>query len=136
MGKEVPVLVKVISILYYISAVFGLLFAIFLFVGSAFLSTLMPFLTTISALGYMLVIFCAIMVLVISVLSFFTARGLSKAKNWARMLAVVFAGLGVLGGLSSLFSGFSFAVIVEIAVYGAMGWYLLSNKEVKEAFAK
>jgi len=134
MGKEVPILVKVISILYYISAGLGVLFAIFLFVGFGFLSTLMPFLTTISAVGYILVIFCAIMVLAFSILSFFIARGLSKAKNWARMLAIVFACLGILGVLSSLFSGFSFALIVQLAVHGAMGGYLLFNKEVIKAF--
>jgi hypothetical protein len=134
MGKEVPVLVKAISILYYISAGFGVLFAIFLFAGSAFLGTLFPFLTTISAMGYILVILCAIMVLAFSVLSFFVGRGLSKAKNWARILAIVFAGLGILGVLGSLFSGFSFSSIVQLAVHGAIGGYLLFNKEVIKTF--
>jgi len=134
MGKEVPIGVKIISILYYIAAGSGILFAIFLFAGSAFLSTLFPFLTTISAWGYILVVFCAIMVLGFSVLSFFIARGLWNAKNWARILVIVFSGLGILGVLSSLFSNFSFSLIVQLAVHGAIGGYLLFAKEVKKLF--
>lgn len=134
MRKEIPIGVKIISILYYISAGFGVLFAIFLFAGFGFLSTLMPFLTTISAIGYILVIFCAIMALAFSVLSFFVARGLSKAKNWARMTAIVFAGLGVLGGLSSFASGFNFSMVIELVIQAAIGGYLLFNKEAKAYF--
>ncbi len=134
MGKEVPTGVKIISILYYISAVLGVLLTIFLFAGIAFLSTLFPFLTAISAWGYGLVIFSAILALGFSALSFFIARGLWKLKNWARMLAIVFAGLGVLGGLYSLFSGFSFSMVIELAVQAAIGGYLLFAKEAKRAF--
>jgi len=134
MGKEIPIGVKIISILYYISAGFAVLFAIFLFVGFAFLSTLMPFLTAISAWGYILVVFCAIIVLAFSVLSFFIAKGLWKAKNWARMLVIVFSAMSVLGLLTSLFTNFSFGSLVSVAVQGAVGGYLLFAKEVKEAF--
>lgn len=134
MAKEIPVGVKIISILYYISAGFGVLFAIFLFAGFAFLSTLMPFLTAISAWGYMLVIFCAIIVLAFSVLSFFIARGLGNAKNWARMIVIVFSAMGVLGLLTSLFTNFSFGLFVSLAVQGAIGGYLIFSKEVKKAF--
>ena len=135
MGKEVPTGVKIVSILYYISMSLGILFAIFLFAGFAFLSTLMPFLTTISAIGYILVIFCAIMVLAFSVFSFLIARGLWKLKNWARMVAIVFAGLGVLGALGSFASGFSFGIVIELLIQAAIGGYLLFSKEAKRAFA-
>jgi amino acid transporter len=134
MGKEVPMLIKVISILYYISAGLAVLFAIFLFAGSAFLSTLMPFLNVISAWGYMLVILVGIMVLGFSVLGFFVGKGLSKAKNWARILAIAFACFGILGVLSSLFNGFNFSLIVQLAVHGAIGGYLLFSDEAKKTF--
>jgi hypothetical protein len=134
MGKEVPILVKVISILYYISAGFAILFAIFLFAGSTILGSLMPFLTAISAWGYIMVIFVGIMLLATSVLMFFIGKGLSKAKNWARVLVIVFACLGILSVLRSLFTNFSFSLIVQLAVHGAMGGYLLFNKEVKKIF--
>lgn len=134
MKKEIPIGVKIISILYYISMGFGILFAIFLFVGSAFLGTLMPFLTAISAWGYGLVIFCAIMVLAFSVLSFFIAKGLGNAKNWARMLVIVLSAISVLGLLSTLFTNFSFGSLVSLLVQGAIGAYLLLDKEVKKAF--
>ncbi|MDD5699928.1 MAG: DUF2127 domain-containing protein [Candidatus Nanoarchaeia archaeon] len=135
MRNEVPIGVKIISILYYISAGFGVLFAIFLFAGFAFLSTLMPFLSVISAMGYILVIVCAVIVLAISVLSFFIARGLMKLKNWARILVLVFAGLGIVMGLYSFVSGFSFSMVIQIAVQAAIGGYLLFAKEAKRAFA-
>jgi hypothetical protein len=135
MKKEVPIVVKIISILYYIAAGFGVLFAIFLLAGSAFLGSLFPFLTTISAWGYILVVFCTIVVFAFSVLSFFTARGLRNGKKWARVLAIVFAGLGILGALNSIFSGFSFRSIVMLAIDAAIGGYLLFAKEAKKTFA-
>lgn len=134
MGKDIPIGVKIISILYYISAGFGILFAIFLFIGSAFLGSLLPSLTAISALGYGLVIFCAILVLAFSVFSFFVARGLWNIKKWARIAVIVFAGLAIAGTLTSFASGFSFGLVVQLAISGAMGGYLLFSKEVKKVF--
>ncbi len=134
MGKEIPIGVKIISVLYYICTGLGILFTIFLFAGIAFLGSLFPFLTAISAWGYGLVILSAILVLACSVLSFFVARGLWKLKNWARIVAIVFAGLGILGVLGSLFSGFNFSLIVQLLVHGAIGGYLLFAKEAQKAF--
>ena len=133
--KKVPTIVKIISVLYYISAGFGILFAIFLFIGTAFLGTLFPFLTAISAWGYGLVIFAAILVLVFTVLSFLVARGLWKLKNWARIVAIVFAGLGILGVLGSFATGFDISSLIQLAIHGAIGGYLLFSKEAKKAFA-
>jgi hypothetical protein len=46
----------------------------------------------------------------------------------------VFAGLGVLGALRVIFSGFAFGSLVQLAVHGAIGAYLLFAKEAKETF--
>lgn len=135
MGKEIPIGVKIISVLYYIATGLGILLTIFLFVGTAFLGSLFPFLTAISAWGYGLVILCAILALAFTVLSFFIARGLWKLKNWARILAIVFAGLGILGAIGSFASGFNISVVVQILAHGAIGGYLLLSKEAKKAFA-
>jgi hypothetical protein len=139
MGKEVPTIVKIISILNYIGAGFAGLVAVMLFVGSGFLGTLLasipalatiPYLSLIGTLGSALFIFAGIMLLGMAVLSFFMARGLWRGKNWARIVQIVFCCFGILTGLISL----SLASIVPLAVNGAIAGYLIFNKEVKKVF--
>lgn len=135
MTKEIPVGVKVISILYYVTAALAVLGAILLFVGSAFISSLfqnIPILSIIGAVGSGLFIFIGIVALIYGALDFFIGRGLWNTKSWARILVIIFSCIGVLMGLVSIASGF-FA-IVQLAISGVIGGYLIFSKEVKKAF--
>ncbi len=134
--KEVPTGVKVIAILNYIVA--GLLIITSLafivggsFIGSIFTNTeLGPF----GAIGGGLFIFIGLIFLAFAVLAIFIGRGLWKGQNWARIVSLVFAVLGILFGLLSLISG-EFSVIISLAINGLILWYLGFNKDVKAAFA-
>lgn len=135
MKKEIPVGVKIISIVYYIAAAAAVLGSILLFVGSAFISSLfanIPLLNILGAVGVGLFIFLGIVCLIFGVFDFFIARGLWNAKNWARILVIIFSCIGVLIGIGSITSGF--ASIVQLAISGLIGGYLIFSKEVREAF--
>ena len=136
----VPTLVKVIAVLYYIGAAFSVLFGILLIAGGAFLGELLStamgggFGALAGALGSAIFIVSGIIMIALAVLSFFIARGLWKAKKWARIVAIIFAILGVLSALSAIIQG-NFGNIIGLVINGAIGGYLLFSKDVKAAFA-
>ena len=144
--KIMPTGVKVISVLYYIGAAFSFLFGLLLIVGGAFIGAILgETLASLSALGSGLFIVLGIALLGFGVLDIFIGRGLWKGQNWTRIAAIVFAILGVFGGINSLISGLTnfqtigafsiFVAFVQLAVSLLIGGYLAFAHEVKEAFA-
>ncbi len=135
-NKSVPTGAKVISVLYYISAGLYALFGVFLLLGAgvigAILNQLIPLLGMLG-MGFLAVI--GIFLIGLGVLSFFIGRGLWKAQKWARILAIIFAILGILGNVLSLLSGITVSLIVMSAVNLFIAGYLLFSSSVREAFA-
>ena len=127
-NKQVPTGVKIISVLYYIGAALLLIGAIVALLGGTFLSGVFGGLV---ALG--IGIFLAIIFLAFAVLSFFIAKGLWKAKNWARVVVIILSCLGFLGAISSLLSG-QMTGIISLILNGVVGWYLWFSKEAKGFF--
>ncbi len=128
--KQVPVGVKIISILYYIGAAMSVIFAILLLVGVGTFLANLSILAIFSGLLY----FTGILFLGMAVLDFFIARGLWRAQKWARIIVIVFAILAVLGGIVSLIGG-NFSSIITLVISGLIGGYLLFSKSVKQVFA-
>ena len=67
--------------------------------------------------------------------------GLLKLKNWARIVSIVFAVIGIVGSLPGLFSALGHVVIftlvvnlIGIGIDALIVWYLL-QPDVKKAFA-
>jgi len=136
MGKEIPTGVKVISVVYYVFAAIAVIASIFLFSGASTINSILgsiPIIGILGALGSGLFIFGAIVCLIFGTLSFFIGRGLWKAKKWARIIVIVFSVIGVLIGLASL-AKISFGGIVQLAISGTIGGYLIFSKKVKGAF--
>ncbi len=133
MAKEIPVGVKIIAVLYYIGAVLALLFGILTFVGAGTLQTALaavPFLAIFSGL----IIVLGIILIGFGVLGFFIGRGLWKAQNWARILVIIFAALGVLMAIIAMVGGNIAGNIVSLIINGLIGGYLLFSQKVKAAF--
>ncbi len=127
-NKEVPGGVKVISVLYYIGAVIAVIGAIMAIAGG----TLVSGFVGLDGLG--LGMFLAVIMLAFAVLGFFIGRGLWKAQNWARVVAIIFAILGALGAISAIVAG-GYTSIISLAINGLIGGYLLLSEDVKKAFA-
>src|SRR3989344_7495007 len=127
-SKKIPTGVKVISVLYYIGAVVAVIAGIALLIGAGALATLVssvPGLALIAGVG---AVAFGILAIILGVIDFFLGRGLWKLQNWARIVTIIFAVLGLLGGISSLFSGEAGSGIVNIIISGVIGWYLWFNK--------
>jgi hypothetical protein len=144
MGR--PVGVTVIAVLYFLGAVLCVLGGIGMMLGGGFMATLINqsggqgagagagiFAALGAAVGIVLLVVAAIAVLV--------GWGLFKLKNWARIVAIVFAVLGVLGALFGLLGAFSHFggiillwTVIRLAINGWIIWYLL-QPNVSAAFA-
>ena len=130
-GEGVPTGVKIISVLYYIGAVLELLLGIALFVGAGALKAKIPFL---AILGPFLII-GGIVLVGLAVLSFFVGRGLWKAQKWSRVVAIIFAVIGVLLTLIGMVQGNIASNIISLVISAAIGGYLLFSNDVKAAFS-
>ena len=129
-GEGVPTGVKIISVLYYIGAVFELIFAVLLFVGSGALKNKVPFL---AFLGPFLIV-GGVILLGLAVLSFFVGKGLWKGQKWSRIVAIIFAALGALLSIVGMIQGQIASNIVGLVISAGIGAYLLFSSSVKSVF--
>ena len=129
---EVPTGVKVISVLYYIGAAVELLVAILLFVGAGTIASKIPI---IGAIGAGLFIVIGVVLIGLGVLSFFIGKGLWKAQKWARIVAIIFAAVGVVLALLGMVQGQITSNMISLVISAAIGGYLWFSKDVKTAFA-
>ncbi len=107
-SKQVPVIVKIISILYYIGAVTSVIVGILLMVGGGMLGN---YLENYGALFSGLAIVGGILMVVFGVVGFFIGRGLWKAKQWARIVVIILSALGVISAIVSLAQGATSSIV-------------------------
>ena len=128
--KDMPVGVKILAILGYIGAALTLLAGILLIFGASFMAQIMsqigPLAAVFGGIGFVVL---GIIFIAFAVLDYFIAKGLWNGKNWARIIVIVFAALGILGGITSPLNN-----IVGIIINGVIIWYLGFNKPVARAF--
>src|SRR3954467_10281785 len=129
-GMNRPTGVTVIAVLYYIGAAFFLCMGLVFIVGGAAIATMMAEKTGLSAAvvaGAGIAV--AILFFVFAALHAFVGWGLMALKEWARIVAIVLAGLGLLGGVFALIR-FSLFAIIRVGISGWMIWYLLQPNVV------
>jgi hypothetical protein len=160
--KEAPAGIKALAILYYINAAMMVIFTIFIIILATFIiaylpafeseiissaelsgasgAEIIPLLTS----GF-IIFFAAILILIFlgsAIIDVIIGRGLWKLRKWARILVLVFTGIGALSSLAILpayaWAGRFISIgmtLVSMAVNLLIFLYLLLNKEVKEAFS-
>jgi len=116
--------ITLLGVLGYIGAVLTLLTGLAMLTFSAYLGNLLAsipamadigtIITTLGAIGFIVL---GIIFIVLSILDYFIARGLLNGKNWARILMLIFAALGVLSSLWPF-------NIVSLIIDGLIIWYL------------
>lgn len=140
MGR--PTGVTLIAVLYFIGGGFCVIGGLGLMLGGGLLASMMNsqggqgagiFAALGAAAGIALLIGAALCIVI--------GIGLIKMQNWARIIAMVFAGLGLLFGALALFTAFAhfvvfalFWVVVRLAINGLILWYLL-QPQVAAAFS-
>ena len=120
-----PTGVTVIAVLWFIGACGLALLACLFLVGGGMAARFMPpdahIPAGVAAAAGGIV---ASVVLIFAALYVAIGVGLLQLKEWARIIALVFSALGVLGGVLSLFR-FSVFGILRLAICGAIIWYLM-----------
>src|SRR3989344_4428979 len=117
MDKQIPTGVKIISVLYYIGAVLTFIFGLILLFSADALSEFIPGLGTLGIVG-------GIVLMGFGVLSFFIGRGLWKGSNWARIVAIILAVLGIISAIYAMTSGAIGSNIINLLINLLIGWYL------------
>jgi|FLOH01.1.fsa_nt_gi hypothetical protein len=131
MAKEMPVGVKVISVLYWIAAVLSILGGLALILGGGAMASMIP---TFGIIGGALFVVLGIIVLIVGIVEIFVALGLWKGQKWARIVAIIFAILAFIGAIMSIVGGSYAGGIIKLIIHGLIGAYLIVAKEVKDAF--
>jgi len=132
--RNVPGGVKTIGVLYYIGSALMIIGALAMFLGAGAFGVMIAELGGFGAIGAAAFVFVGIILLIFGVLGIFIGRGLWKGQNWARILAIIFAILGLLSAIMGIVTG-DFSSIVGLIIHGVIGGYLLFNVGVKQAFA-
>ncbi|HXJ05718.1 MAG TPA: hypothetical protein VNH65_11495 [Candidatus Acidoferrum sp.] len=137
---ERPTGVTILAVLYFIGAAFLGLCGILFIVGGSMLSGLAHGGGPGSALFAMGGAVVGGMFLVIAVLDLAIGIGFIKLQNWARIVAIILIGIGVLFGLIGLLSMFVhlmiFALVFRVIFLAIEIWILvyLFKPHVKQAF--
>ncbi len=148
-SKKRPTGVTVIAVLNFIGFALGIIGALLFLVGGSVLVSNPNFLTDaltsqgvpvdsatyIPVAGGALVVF-GIFVGLLAVISLILGIGLLKGKNWARIVEIVFSGIGIIFALMSLFSGRFVSFLFNAIIYGLIFWYLTFNKNTLSYFKK
>ena len=137
---ERPTGVTILAALYFIGAAFLALCGILFIVGGSMLSGLTHTVGPASALFAMGGAIVAVILLAIAVLDLVIGIGFLKLQNWARVVAIIFLGIGVLFGLLGLVTALAHFMIVvlvfRLIVLAIELWILvyLFKPHVKQAF--
>lgn len=151
---QIPLGVKVISVLNYIgAAILLLLFIAFLMSGIGILSNkdlgdqLVNQINsqanslnegfkeiTYKVLGVLFIIL-SVLFIGLAILMFFLGRGLWKGQEWARITEIVLAFFGTILSISDLIGG-NYISVMWLLVDVLIGSYLLFSKEVRRTFSR
>jgi hypothetical protein len=145
LGKNVPLGIKIISLLYYVAAAIfaltSLTFIVLAIIALASnadlvssLQTLPYFTTSCSNVGVTILV-TGIFIALFAVLEFFIGKGLPRAKLWTKILVIIFSGVSLVAGVVSLVSG-NLSGIINLVFSALVGGYLLFSKEAKLFFTR
>ena len=139
---ERPTGVTILAVLEFISAGVIILVGLLLLVGGGVLGAMSGgseasgFMSVLGALGAV----AGVVVIVLSAIPLLVGFGLWRLKNWARILVIVFSGIGVVSNLFEILGGASAGELFSLSS-GVIGlginvlilWYMF-QAHVKQAF--
>jgi hypothetical protein len=137
---ERPTGVTIIAVLYFLGAACLVLLGILSIVGGSLLSGLAHGGGPASALFAMGGVVIGAILLVLAVLDLAVGIGFIKLQNWARVVAIILTGIGVLFGLLGLVTMLAhfmmFVLVFRLIVLAIEIWILvyLFKPHVKQAF--
>jgi hypothetical protein len=144
--RNIPLGVKIISILHYITSLMYFLFGLSSLIFPKRIATGIVISNSldsslIGTISTAIIIFSIVLIGGMTVLEFFMARGLQRRKRWTRVIVVIFSIINLIFLISLLFLsqekilGIIISLIFIIGNGTILG-YLLFNRKVKEVFRK
>jgi hypothetical protein len=127
-----PTGVTILAVLNFIGAailiIVGLLFMLGIGMAGGAVDSAggMGVLVTLGAVG-------GVILIVLGVIAGVIGIGLWKLANWARIVTIVCAVIGILGAVVGMIGGNIFSNLITLAIDGVILWYLFQSN-VKEAF--
>ena len=132
--RKAPLGIKIISIIYYIASFLYLAIAIVAFFKQDIISELSK-LELLPVMNSDTIIIFGIFFLLLSILSFFIARGLLKFQMWARIALLGICALNIVGGIFSILEG-NYLSAINLLFNLIIACYLIFSRKVKEAFSQ
>lgn len=129
-AKTIPIGVKAISIIYWITSFLLILGGISLMFGGRDLIAAYPALAPVS--GFLIIF--AVIFIAIAILEIFVGIGLWKGRKWALITAIVLSILGIVFGLLGMFDGEIASNMLTLVINLIIAGYLLFNPKVKQVF--
>lgn len=147
--KNVPLGIKVISIVGFIFAALFILTGVFCFIlgiiytinpGSINLKELFPeqFINQLKDNFSANMIMLSIIFAIIAVIIYWICREILNRKNWARIFIIVFCILNIFSDISNLIAkkeALSSYIVITFIINALIIFYLLTAKEVKKFFS-
>ncbi len=130
--KTAETIIKVLSILGYIGAGLLIFIGLFMTLGANMMGNYMG--QMMSGFYYggfisSMIIFMGVVFIGLGILSIFVSKGLWDHKNWARIVALIFAVIGAVGALFSLPVG-----VVSLLINGFLIYFYGFEQEVIKLF--
>jgi len=131
MVKNVPLGVKLVSILAYALSAIMLISGVVTLIGGTFLAGALDYMKSIPGyeilsglpLGTMAATFVFFIIFILlAVLYFFIAKGLMKGAGWARVVMIVLMAIGAIDSLSTL-PLYAVNLIVTVAIIAYLGFF-------------
>ncbi len=127
---KIPIEIKVLSIFYYVGAIFSLLLGLLFIFAPNLITKLFPLFSS------TLFIVAGFFSVVLGIFGFFIGYGLRKRKNSARTLAIIFVFASALLNICLMIYLKKTGSISTIIISLSIGFYLLLSKRVKAFFVK
>lgn len=149
-SSSFPIGVRIISILFYVRAIFGILIGLALAIGgSVFVRTgtgqaviqevsaqlgANPSILTSTNLTALFVGF-GIVFLILGIVEMLIARGLWRGKQWARIVTIILMVLAVINSIGELFQGNVVGGMFDLIISAFIVLYLSFSERVRKIFA-
>ena len=125
--KDVPTLVKVISIFDYIVG------GIILFFGLIFAISIIMNLLLWNFIGFLILLLLGLSVIIPGLFFVILGWNLWKGKNWARITQIIISSIGIILSLIEIIQG-NYARLYGMVLPSLIVGYLILNEDVKKSF--
>ena len=122
---------KIIAVLGWIGSGFAILGGLAMLLGGSIFGSVLG---SMGALFGGVIAIVGVFVIALGIFGIFLNLGLWRHRNWARIVTIVFAALGIIGALMNFVAGSIGSGVFSLIVDGFLIWFYAFNAGTKELF--